>query len=333
MKKQQRILVFRFSSLGDVALCVPVVLQVLEQNPKLQIDFATPKFMHHLFPNHTRLNLIEFDKNNKHQGFWGLINFLKSLDLNQYDAIADLHEVLRTKVLSKLSQLRGKKVVSIDKDRKSRKALILGENVTQLKHTTQKYADVFRKLGLSLHLNTSLQNFLFDDITKSGKIGVAPFARHQGKMFPIDKLKEVVHQIAAIRPVIVYGSAEELNSIADWKQIPQVSFCEEANLKEELRQMASLDLMLSMDSANMHLASLVGVRVISIWGVTHPYAGFLGYGQSMADVIQDESCTWRPTSVYGNKLGPDENPTGFKNISTEVIVDKVLTALNQSTYV
>ena len=72
-------------------------------------------------------------------------------------------------------------------------------------------------------------------------------------------------------------------------------------LKEELELMKKLDVMVSMDSANMHLASLVGTRVVSIWGATHPYAGFLGWGQRMDDCVQRDDLKCRPCSIYGNK--------------------------------
>ena len=329
MKEQQRILVFRLSSLGDVALCVPVIMNVLEQNQGLFIDFVTPRFMHDLFPDHDRLNFIDFDKNEKHYGILGLLNLLKSIDLKQYDAIADLHEVLRTKVLATASILKGKKAVSIKKDRKARKALINGETSQPLKPTTEKYADVFRRLGFKLELDHHLKNYLFDAIPKTHKIGIAPFARHQGKMYPIDKLKEVATELSKKYPIQVYGNKSELEGLNDWKKIGNIEFCKGNGLKDELKQMSELQLMISMDSANMHLASLVGVPVVSIWGVTHPNAGFLGYGQSWEGIIQDENCQWRPTSVYGNKLGPSDNPTGFDGITPEMIINKTQEFLNK----
>ncbi len=88
----------------------------------------------------------------------------------------------------------------------------------------------------------------------------------------------------------------------------------EPNLLSELQKMSNLSALLSMDSANMHLASLVGVPVYSIWGVTHPFIGFTGYGQNWGNIIQDNILEWRPTSIFGNKLGPSENPNGMKNI-------------------
>ncbi|MDG4950838.1 glycosyltransferase family 9 protein [Weeksellaceae bacterium KMM 9724] len=329
MKEQQRILVFRLSSLGDVALCVPVIMNVLEQNPELSIDFVTPKFMHDLFPVHNRLKFIDFDKKGKHQGILGLLSLLKSIDLKQYNAIADLHEVLRTKVLATASFLKGKKVVSIKKDRKARKALINGETSQPLKPTTEKYADVFRRLGFKLELDHHLKNYLFDSIPRTNKIGIAPFARHQGKMYPIDKLKEVVVALSKTNPIEIYGNKSELDDLKDWKSIGNIEFCKGNGLKDELKQMSGLQLMISMDSANMHLASLVGVPVVSIWGVTHPNAGFLGYGQSWEGIIQDENCQWRPTSVYGNKLGPSDNPTGFGGITPEMIINKTYEMLNK----
>jgi len=71
-------------------------------------------------------------------------------------------------------------------------------------------------------------------------------------------------------------------------------------LVEELQFISGLDVMLSMDSAGMHLASLCNVPCVSIWGATHPYSGFVGFGQENNPQIQlDLPC--RPCSVYGNK--------------------------------
>ena len=69
---------------------------------------------------------------------------------------------------------------------------------------------------------------------------------------------------------------------------------------EELEHIAKLDVMVSMDSANMHFASCLGVPVVSIWGATHPCRGFYGWRQNPAWAVQKEmKC--RPCSKYGNK--------------------------------
>ncbi len=72
------------------------------------------------------------------------------------------------------------------------------------------------------------------------------------------------------------------------------------SLETELQLISGLTVMVSMDSANMHLASLFGVPVVSVWGATHPFAGFMGFGQKEENAVQlDLYC--RPCSVFGSK--------------------------------
>ena len=81
-----------------------------------------------------------------------------------------------------------------------------------------------------------------------------------------------------------------------------------------------------MDSANMHLASLTGIPVVSIWGATHPYAGFMGWGQSLDNAIQlDMDC--RPCSIFGQKPCRLGDYPCLNNIKPETVVEKINTLL------
>ena len=83
-----------------------------------------------------------------------------------------------------------------------------------------------------------------------------------------------------------------------------------------------MELVVSMDSANMHLASLFGVSVVSIWGATHPYAGFYGWNQSMENAVQiDLYC--RPCSVFGNKPCYRGDHACMKHLAEEKILEKI----------
>jgi ADP-heptose:LPS heptosyltransferase len=94
-------------------------------------------------------------------------------------------------------------------------------------------------------------------------------------------------------------------------------------MKEELALMSHLDVMVSMDSGNMHLASLVNTPVVSIWGATHPLAGFLGWNQSEKNVVQtDMPC--RPCSVYGNKPCMRNDYACLNQITPESVVQRIL---------
>ena len=96
------------------------------------------------------------------------------------------------------------------------------------------------------------------------------------------------------------------------------------SLSDQMDFMSNLDLMISMDSANGHLAAMYGIKVITIWGVTHPYAGFLPFHQNIKNSIMPDRKKYPkiPTSIYGDKY-----PEGYKNainsISTEEIIQKI----------
>ena len=93
-------------------------------------------------------------------------------------------------------------------------------------------------------------------------------------------------------------------------------------MAEELALMSHLDVMLAMDSGNMHLASLVGTPVVSVWGATHPYAGFMGWGQSEKNAVQI-SLPCRPCSIFGNKPCIRGDYACLRQITPNQIIEKV----------
>ncbi|MCF0195305.1 MAG: glycosyltransferase family 9 protein [Bacteroidaceae bacterium] len=163
-------------------------------------------------------------------------------------------------------------------------------------------------------------------------IGVAPFAAHDGKIYPLELMREVVRRLAEGGRCDIYlfgGGQKEREVLEEWEtEMPRVRSVAGrlGGLDKELELMSTLRLMLSMDSANMHLASLVGTPVISIWGATHPLAGFMGWRQSEANAIQvDLPC--RPCSIFGNKPCLRGDYACLRQITPEQIVAKVNDAL------
>ena len=91
---------------------------------------------------------------------------------------------------------------------------------------------------------------------------------------------------------------------------------------QELILMSHLDVMVSMDSANMHLASITGTKVVSVWGATHPYAGFMGWRQSEDNAVQlPLAC--RPCSIFGNKPCRRGDFACMTGIKPEMIFEKI----------
>ena len=324
---KKKLLALRFSALGDVTMIAPVLEEFIAQNPDVEVYVASRPFMGTIFKSNPNIKFISIDLNNKYKGIFGLYELYKDLKKYQFDYVADLHNVIRTKVVTQFFRLSGTKTATLDKGRAEKKALINQENrvFQQLKLTTERYADVLRAFGFTLQLSHQLKPSTHKE---EKAIGIAPFAAFTSKMYPIEKMKIVATKLAedGYKIYLFGGGPKEVEELKTWESFhPNItSLAGSLKFDEELEKIATLQAMISMDSANMHLASLKGTRTISIWGGTHPYAGFLGYGQSNDDVIQDESLSCRPTSIFGKDPKGFENFDYFQNLSAEYVYEEIL---------
>jgi ADP-heptose:LPS heptosyltransferase len=309
-------LAIRFSAMGDVAMTVPVIKNALEQNPLLQITVVSNAFFKPMFDGLDRCHFHPAYLKEKHRGAGGMLRLYKELKAGYaFDAVVDLHNVLRSILLRTLFKLSGHPVAAIDKGRMEKKALTRAEHkiFIRLVSMHERYAAIFRNTGIDITLNStppvyikqllpSLAHHFFGGNKKV--IGVAPFAQHQEKMYPAKKMKQLVRQLAAQNhSIILFGaSGDEAAVLQQWAdEIPSAqNAAGKFSFAEELAIISHLDAMISMDSANMHLASLYNVPVISIWGATHHFAGFYGWGQDEKNIV-GTNLECRPCSVFGNK--------------------------------
>lgn len=329
----------RLSAMGDVAMTVPVLRAFTEQYPNTKITVLTREFFKPFFRDLKNVSVFSADLNGTHQGIFGLYKLSRELKHLRVGAVADLHNVLRTKILKFF--LCGLEFIQIDKGRDEKKALISGQHYKQLKTTTQRYAEVFEKLGFPIDLsnpNFQKRRALTSKIVaivhenKAYKwIGIAPFAAHEGKMYSLKLMEKVIEDLSETNQIILFGGGEkeiqELN-ILENKFENVVSVAGMLSLEEELDVISNLDLMLSMDSGNGHLAAMLGIKVITLWGVTHPFAGFQPFNQPRDYSILANRNIYPliPTSVYGNKF-PESYKDAMKSISPEKIIEKILSII------
>ncbi len=332
------IVVFRFSALGDVAMTVPVLKCLLHQHPQLQVTVVSVPFVQPIFEGIDRLSFYGVDIKKEYKGVGGIWRLAKKIKADiGFDAIADLHNVLRTKLLRFF--LPSFKKAVIDKGRKEKAELTrpANKNLHPLKTTFQRYADVFHKLGFPITLDIALGIKQKTTVNTSGfvfpihkkLIGIAPFAKHNAKMYPLQEMEKVVQLLSANEQiqVVLIGSKQEAAILQGWanKYENIINIAGKYNLQQELQIIAGLNVLLSMDSANMHLASLVGVPVVSLWGGTHPWLGFYGWGQPYENALQ-ENLPCRPSSVFGNKPCPVHGEAGcMQGISPNQVAEKLET--------
>lgn len=339
-------MILRFSALGDVAMTVPVISSLARRYPNVRFTMVSRAGMRPLFqglaPN---VGFMEADIKGEYRGLRGLNALFRRLIAKQPTAIADLHGVLRSDYLRLRFSLAMYKVAHIDKHRAGKRALAKFPDKKLVRQNTsfQNYAEVFAKLGYPVEVT-------FTSIFQSGKgdlsrlpscfghkaetwIGIAPFAAHAGKIYPQELMERVIAMLVERHPecrIFLFGGGNAEQAVFNlWcRQHKQLVSVPDhiRGLRKELILMSHLDVMLSMDSANMHLASLTGTPVVSVWGATHPFAGFMGWGQSEANAVQsDMPC--RPCSVYGNRRCRYDDYPCLRNIAPATIADKIESVL------
>ena len=343
--ESKTVLITRFSAVGDVAMTIPLLYSLCASYPQHRFIFVSRERFGQFFINKPEnLDFIGINLD-KYKGIHGLFRLYRELSKQNPDMVADLHDVLRTKILRTYFRLFGRiKVKNIDKGRKEKKALTRpGSGKTALKSTFERYRDVFTRLGLPFEPN-------FTSLFKEGKgniddlsafiptkgsdrwVGIAPFARHNGKIYPLDKMEQVVALLSRQENIKLFffgNGPKEESVINDWcsKYPNTVSFLGKSNFNGELRLISHLDAMICMDSANMHMASLAGTPAISIWGATSPLAGFLGWRQKGEDCIElPLEC--RPCSIFGNKPCR-HGDYRCMDIAPQTIADRVISRIEK----
>jgi len=343
-KSIQHIAVIRLSAMGDVAMTVPVIRAFVEQNPNVKITFVSRPFFKPFFDGIPNVSFFAVDVKKRHKGFLGLLKLYSDLKKLNIDAVADLHNVLRSQIIRILFFLSGKKVAATDKGRAEKKALTRAENkiFQPVKSMVQRHVDTFNTLGF----NVDLSNPKFPEKAVLSKeiieilgekqnfnwIGIAPFAQYESKVYPLDLMQKVIDELAlnASNKIFLFGGGnkeiELLNQFSKNKE-NVINLAGKIPFQHELQLISNLDVMLSMDSGNAHIAAMLGVKVITLWGATHPFAGFAPFNQPLENCLTSdrEQFPLLPTSVYGNK-----KVAGYEDVMRTIAVEKLIEKINSN---
>ncbi|MFA9187140.1 glycosyltransferase family 9 protein [Flavobacterium magnesitis] len=330
----------RLSAMGDVAMTVPVLRAFVKQYPTVQITVVSRPFFKPFFDGIPNLSFFAFDEKERHNGFLGLLRLFSDLKQLKIDAFADLHNVLRSKVARTLFALSGKKVAAVDKGREGKKALTAAENklFEPLPTMFENHIQVFQKLGFTVDLSNpefpekailspEIVSIVGENYQKL--IGIAPFAQYESKVYPLDLMREVIAKLAENpdNKILLFGGGKKEIEILDSISSPYknvINMAGKVKFQQELQLISNLDVMLSMDSGNAHIAAMLGVKVVTLWGATHPFAGFAPFNQPLQNALVSDRNLFPklPTSVYGNKI-----VEGYEDAMRTISVDSIVAIL------
>ncbi|MDE7396335.1 MAG: glycosyltransferase family 9 protein, partial [Muribaculum sp.] len=280
--QQQTVIVYRPSALGDVAMAIPAIYTLAMSHPDVRVVAVTNRKFTSLFIDRpANLEVFGIDKND-FKNLPSVLKLVKRLDEYDPSVFIDLHNTLRSWIIDTEFARRGRRVEILDKRRHERLS-ILRHHAVSKRDFTQRYFDAIEMAGYSL--DRSLFKGFADKAAKQtavGKrrVGIAPFARYATKTYPVEMMEEVVATLSASGHYEIYlfgGGEQELAILNSWNdRYSAIVFVSGSlTLDREMALMGTMDVMVTMDSANMHLASLEGTRVISIWGGTTPACGFM----------------------------------------------------------
>lgn len=352
----KKILVLRFSAMGDVALLVPVIASLVKARQDVEVTVVTRPAFSALFESLPRVKVFKADVDKKYRGFFGIRRLFRALIVQApFNAIVDAHDHVRTIWLRALFRLFGNRVYVIDKGRKQKKAFVRKNNkiVRPLPHTVDRYLEVFQRAGFSFAMTPgpyvsstekareAVASWLRTlDIQPAGTrefwVGIAPFAAHATKLWPIENYPSLLKGIASkteVRFFLFGGGTREIEFLDELsKQVPGACHRVAGNLAldEELVLISFLNLMVTVDSANMHLATLVDTPLVSIWGGTHPDVGFgpYVYGADSLLQIDREELKCRPCSVYGKEFCLRGDFACLTRITPSMVSEKIIQKLN-----
>lgn len=337
----KHVVIIRLSAMGDVAMTVPVIRALVQQHKNVRVTVVSRPFFKPFFEDIERVCFFGVDLKARHKGFLGIFRLFQDLKKQQIDYVADFHNVLRSKVLRTLFKLSGTKVSFTNKGRKEKKALTRFENkiFKPVQAMVDRHVDTLHTLGFSVDLSKVIfpkKRIVPTEVIKvTGDknqykwIGIAPFAQYTTKVYPQDLMATTIKLLAATKEhkVLLFGGGNE--EVKQLHQLQQnlsnvIVVAGQIKFQDELTLIQNLDVMLSMDSGNAHIAAMYGVPVVTLWGHTHPYAGFVPFQQPLSNalVANREQYPLLPTSIYGNKNVPGYEDV-MRTILPTTIVDKI----------
>ena len=282
-----------------------------------------------------RLKFIGIDFNSKQKNIFQIAKKVKEVSGNiNFNGIYDLHDVIRSKTLRFLLSPKADVVRVFEKQRSLKKKIINKKiSLQKIKTSSERYLDCL-KMDFSKMDFSKISKSLESNSTKKDVIGIAPFSAHKSKIWPLSNYQKIINQFDNFQFVIfAFGSQELEASKKFFLKTPNCIVIErDLNLNDQMKLINDFKVFISMDSANMHLASLTSTRVVSIWGPTHPFLGFSPlFNEQYIVQLNNEEYSERPLSIYGKIKKSDQLKAkeSMSKINAERVIEKINLAITQ----
>lgn len=332
-----KILIIRFSSIGDILLTSPFIRQVRNKYPQAQIDYVVKSKFSELIRYNPHLNNIyEFGDPPADP----LSILVKRINLEKYSFIFDLHNNIRSNIVR--HRIRANKKYHIRKNKFEQKLLIWFKKNRYGKITPipERYLAVGKacgieddKKGLEFFWPKQTEQKVREKLNQAGLdlekpiIGLVPGAGFFTKRWPLEYFAELSNRIYKSYQIVVLGGKNETGLgevLASNQKIH--NFAGKLSLLETGIAISLMNLVISNDSGLMHMATAVNTPVVALFGSSVKELGFFPYrGKSLVLENQDLNC--RPCSHIGREDCPQDHFKCMREISPGRVYDSVMEIL------
>ncbi|MBC8153407.1 MAG: glycosyltransferase family 9 protein [Bacteroidetes bacterium] len=327
MSATVKILILRFSSIGDIVLTTPVVRCLKEQLPGAEIHYCTKDGYQSLVEYNPHVSKrFYLDKT-------GLGSLVRQLRAERYDYIVDLHNNLRTNLIKLMLGVRS---YSFEKLNWQKWSLVrLKINVLPNVHIVDRYLDAIRPLGVDndgrgldyfIPYRDQVEDDWLPESHQRGYVAYAIGGQHETKKLPLPRMIELCRKINY--PIVLLGGKEDAEAADIIEQTIGKRLIYNACGKYNINQSASLlqrsRIVFSHDTGLMHIAAALKKKVYSIWGNTTPYFGMYPYKTSFL-ILENNNLNCRPCS----KIGYNRCPLGHFRCMNDLSFDFEIKELKQ----
>ncbi len=319
----KKILIIRFSSIGDIVLTTPLIRCLKEQKPEIEIHYLTKKIYQEVLENNPHLSKIHTIEKR-------VAEISTELKLENFDFIIDLHNNIRSMETKGIIT----KPYTTVKKLNFRKWLLVHFKINTMpaQHVVDRYMQTVARLGVKNDFK-GLDYFISEEdeipavslplTHQNGYIAFAIGAKHRTKQLPLEKIISICIKIN--QPIILVGGKED-NERA--KKIETAvgnlvfNACGKYNLNQSASIIKQAIKVITHDTGLMHIAAAFKKEIISVWGNTVPAFGFSPYlSDPKSKIVEVKNLSCRPCS----KLGYDKCPKGHFNCMMEIEEREFLT--------
>lgn len=324
----QKILIIRFSSIGDIVLTTPIIRCLKKQLPDSEIHYLTKEKFYPVIKANPHITRIHTFK----EKFGDVIRELRGFN---FDFVVDLHKNLRS---SRVKMALGKTSGTFNKLNKEKWLLVnFGINKLPDIHIVDRYFKAVERIGVSndqegLDYFIPAEDMLGQEELPSGFadgfVAVVIGGMHYTKMFPEEKVQALCEGIQ--KPVMLMGGPDEhhmAERIREKSKGTVYNSCGLYNINQSASVISHATKVVTNDTGLMHIAAAFKKEIFSIWGNTIPGFGMIPYmpgNESRSHIIEVHGLTCRPCS----KIGYDKCPRKHFRCMMDIDVKKLAAAIN-----